>query len=343
MNSKIGIKESTRMIVFLILPQVILHQISIGLIKLNNGLVYNYIIYSIIFFALIKLMKKSFVGDKSSVNSVFEKFVDILYIAYILFMTLYNFGICSEALFFTSSGVFSKNAVIFLPFISAVICALLGVESISRTSYMAFYIVGLLLIFIIFLTFSGWSTENIYPVFGTNRSKIFTEFSSLGCFSGVVAIYFLKGSFKDKGGAYTIVKNASVISFVFGFTIIILCILSIPYPMGDLYKFSLNGIFSVAKSGSFFHRFELLVMFLMLILQILSTAVGLYLLSASTANILGLDDYKPFCLLFGMIIFYVSLIPNCVNVVRNIYYALSALLIILLIIKPRFKPSERKE
>lgn len=342
MNSKIGIKESSRMITFLILPQMVLHQISWDLQNLCNGMIFNYIIYSVVFFVLIKLMKKSFTGYDQSINPVFEKAINTIYIIYVFFMTLYNFTICSEALIYTSSGIFNINTLMFLPFVSAVICAVLGLESISRASYIAFYIVGLIVIFIIMLTFKGWSAENIYPVFGNNFAGIFKEFSLLKCFFGTMGIYFLKNNFKNNN-AYTAFKNVFFISFVFGLTIIILCILTIPYPMGELYKFSLNAIFSVAKSGSFFHRFELVLLFFLLMLQILSASVGLYLISAASADFVNLKDYKPFCLLFGVIIFFLSMVTKNINVIQIAYYISSALLIILILLKSHFKLSKRKE
>lgn len=316
---------------------------SKGLSFFNSAYVINIVISFVVFYAVILLSKNAFCSLNREKYVIIDKFIDIVFVVYMFTLTMYNYSLCTDAILSASSKTFTKDIVGCLPLVSAILCSLLGIESLSRSSYISFFIVVFIGFLITLLTFDGLNTENIYPILGSNVSKIVKDYTSFSSLFALLGIYMLRFQFKEKSAAYTVLKKSLRISFLLWIILTIVCILIIPYPMGNLYGFSLEGIFSMAKSGSFFHRFELLLIITVLVFDIISVSLGLYLLSFTFSKLCKSKDYKPFILIFSVVLFYLNLIIKNTDVIFCIYNISSIFLIALLVVKSQilFRSIER--
>ncbi len=324
--NKIGVTESPYMLVFLMLPQFIISAMSNGLSEFNSGYLINLVISFIAFCITVILSKKAVCSSDSKYNLI----INIIFTVFLFSLTVYNYSLCTEAISSVSSEMFKKDIISFLPVVSAVLCAYLGIEALSRSSYVFFYGIIFIIILITILTFKGWDTENLYPILGSNFKNTIYDFNTFFSLCPLLGIYILRSGFREKNAPYIVLKKSVLISFIVGLILFAVCIMTIPYPMGELYKFSLEGIFSMAKSGSFFHRFELLLIVAVLIFDIVSVALGLYLLSLTISELCKVNDAKPFILIFSVILFYINHV--CENDIFVFIYNISSLILIAVLI-----------
>ncbi len=333
--NKIGTRETSLTIIFLMLPQLIFRYIGHGLTVMNNGYIINFVVCFLIFTVIAKLCSGALRYNLIRKYEWLDKVINLICMFYVFNLTIYNLSLCTGAME-SISKYFTPDVIAFVPLVAAVLCAVLGIESLSRSSYISFFIALFIILFIATLTISGWNRENIYPILGSSVNDIFSDYSTLGCFFALLSVYVLKENFKEETATYHVLKRSLSVSFFCGIAVVIICIFTIPFPMGQLYDFSMSGIFSMAKSGTFFHRFELLLEIMILIFYIISTALGLYLLSVSVAGFIKAKDHTPFIFIFGIIVFYSNLLYKNTNVLFAMYLIWSVIFSILLMVKSLF-------
>lgn len=335
MNNITGRTETSTTILYLSLPAMILHYIGDGISKHNSGYWINLVLYSLAAFFLLIIIKKPLSDDLKDlkVNKLISKIIEALIFLFVAILTFYNFKSCANAVYSVTGKAFSRDMVVFLPLIASLICSLSGIEAITRSSYIFFFICFAIVLFMCIITFDGWKLINIYPLFGNGLNNTFSDYFVLGLYSPIVCVYALRSNTRGKNEGYFLARKAMLIIFLSALILGIVCILTIPYPMGSLYGFSLKGIFSIADSGSFFHRFEILLSFMLLIIDIVSVSVGIYIMSMILSNLTGSNDYKPFCLILSLIILYLDLIFDKSLYLLSAGGILSAVIFILLSIQ----------
>lgn len=335
LNKLIDRKEAVTLLFFMVIPQLLVDYISYGISRHGSGYWINFIICSFFSFLLLYLIKKSF-NKKLNVyveNSITEKIIRFIFVFYIISLTLYNFNVCSNATLSVTSKAFTKDIVLFLPIISAVICSVLGIEAISRLSYVIFYFTIGIVLFICFVTMKGWQVDNIYPIFGASKKTTFFDFTSCGMFLPLFSVYLIRENLSEPGKTFKLIQKALLYVFIFGLLLLVICILSVPHPMINFYDFSLAAIFSAAKSSVFFHRFELLLVFLLMVINTMSLSVGLYITSELFSDITKSNDTRPYSALVGCLLFYISLTVTDLNMIFRFYICSSLLLYVFFIIK----------
>ena len=335
MNKIIGRKEAVTILFFVAMPQLLIDYINYGISRHNSGYWINFIICSILAFMLFLPLKRSFNKKINSYidNSLIEKIIGFIFIVYIISLLFYNFSICTNAIMSVTSGVFTRDIVSFLSVFSAIVCSILGIETLGRLSYVIFYSVVTIILFICMVSFKGWQNENFYPILGTSVKLTIFDFSSCGLFLSLITTYLIRESICEPVRTFNLFKRAFLHVFVFGIILLIICILSVPYPMMGFYDFSLAAIFSSAKSNVFFHRFELFLVFLLMIINIMSMSVCLFLSSKLLSDITKSSDSRPFCAVIGCILFYLNLIFSDFKIVVYIYIISSLLIWLLLLLK----------
>lgn len=335
MNNITGRQETSSSVLYLALPAMILHYIGNGISKHNSGFLINFVIWSIIAFVLLRIIKGSFSNEfnETKVSNFISKFTEAVILIFLVVITFYNFKSSTNAVYSVTSGVIKRNITALLPLIASLICALCGIEAITRSSYMLFFLFVGVVGFIFFITFDGWAVSNLYPLMGNNTHSTFSDYSVIGIYAPVLSTYVLRSNVKGKLEGYFLARRTMLVVFLSALVLGLVCILTIPYPMGTLYGFSLKGIFSIANSGSFFHRFEILLSFILMIIDIVSVAVGIYLISKILSDITDSNDYKPFCLVISLMIFYLDKLFSKTDVLIEYGVILSAVVFILLFLQ----------
>lgn len=308
MNSLIGKKEGMASVVFLSLPIIIFDYSTKSLENSGSGSWINFSLCFLVSFVLLCLIKYSFitVGNTTEENSVCDKITNFVFLLYIVFLSFNNYSISLSSLIsVTENSGFDNQIVGLFLILVSLICSLNGVESLTRTSYVCFGIFLFTIFIMCLLSFSGWDYDNIAPVFGNNTRESFLKFNGIKVFSPLMCLYFLKNYFRKSKEGMNISKFILLKIFAISLFIIVVCILSVPYPMGKLYNFSLEGIFSIAKSGLFFHRFEIILVLGVTVISVVSTALGIYLSSGSISKFTNFEDKKAYCIILAFL-FYIT-------------------------------------
>ena len=304
MNNIIGKKEGVASVVFLSLPIIIFDYSTKSLENSGSGSLINFALCFLVSFVMLSLIKYSFVNTDE--KALYDKIINAVFVFYIIVLSFNNYSLSLSSLLsvIQNSGFDSRIVALFLIFIS-LICSLSGLESLTRTAYMCFGIFLFTILIMCLLSFSGWDYDNIAPVFGNNTKESFLNFKGLNVFSPLMCLYFLKDHFKEKKEGIAASKSIIFKVFFISLFIIAVCILSVPYPMGRLYNFSLEGIFSIAKSGLFFHRFEIILVLGVSLISLISTALGIYISSASISKLTDFSDKKAWCIILAFL-FYIT-------------------------------------
>ncbi len=330
MNYKLGVRESSAALVFMCLPQLLLYYINGGISRSNSGFIINFLICSAIAGIFVVLSKKYF----SLSDNKYERILNFIFLMYIIPVSLYNLYLCTNALMSVCGDKITPDVLVLIVLLSSGAAAYLGNEAVSRCALISFFICIVILGFISFISYDGWDINNLYPVFGNSYETTFFSFNSIGIYSGLVSVFAIKNNVSD--GAYKALKRSCWIVFLLGIALVFLCITTTPYPLGSLYDFSLAGIFSIARSGSFFHRFEIILVFMLVLISFNTLSFSLYLSSEALAKFGGTRDVRPYILLLGALFFYAFFKKSLLNlsfVISNIFAVLLVLIFIVMSIK----------
>jgi len=191
-----------------------------------------------------------------------------------------------------------------LPIVAAVICAYSGIEGNTRTLYSIFFIVLIILFFCVLSTYKSWDCENMFPIFGTSGKTTFFTFDSLAAYPGLTAVFLAGRNLGNNAKAASCLKKSFSGVFLAGLVMIVIYLLSVPYPVNSNYTFSSEGYFSSTLSGEVFHRFEIFLVSLNIFLYISATSFGMLLCSSVISRLAGNCDFRPFVLILGVMVFY---------------------------------------
>ena len=315
---------------------LIIEYSSSGLMKFNSGFFINYTICFALALLMALSVKYSFNKNESQlkINCVFVKILNVLSVFYILLLTSKNYIISVSALSqVTSSQAFSQEGIEMFILIVSVICALCSIEPLTRTSFVCLSLLWIIILLMCLISYKGWDYENIAPILGNDIKSTFLNFGGIRVFSSALSLYIIKNLLKKENEAYFSLKSSVIKTYLIGFVIIAVCTLSIPYPMSKLYNFSLEGIFSIAKSGVFFHRFEILLSFSLVIISVVSVSLGIYLSSFSLSKLSALKDTRAYCIILGVVLFYFKQNYNPEKLLNSLSDAVSVILYAFLLIK----------
>lgn len=304
--------------------------------KFNSGFFINYTICFALALLMALSVKYSFNKNESQlkINCVFVKILNVLSVFYILLLTSKNYIISVSALSqVTSSQAFSQEGIEMFILIVSVICALCSIEPLTRTSFVCLSLLWIIILLMCLISYKGWDYENIAPILGNDIKSTFLNFGGIRVFSSALSLYIIKNLLKKENEAYFSLKSSVIKTYLIGFVIIAVCTLSIPYPMSKLYNFSLEGIFSIAKSGVFFHRFEILLSFSLVIISVVSVSLGIYLSSFSLSKLSALKDTRAYCIILGVVLFYFKQNYNPEKLLNSLSDAVSVILYAFLLIK----------
>lgn len=331
MNPLIGKRESSSSILFLALPVLIFSNLSKSLLYFNSGCWINFVLCSALAYVLLFLIKNLL--EEHVENKSFGKITELVFFLYISSLSLSNYSLSVSSLISVcANSGFDEEFISLFIIITSLICSLCGIEGITRFSFVAFGIFSLILVVMCLVSFSGWDYENIAPLLGDNIGSTFLDLRGVKVFAPVMCLWFLKSKFRNRGETFKSLNHSILRIFFLGFLTIFVCILSVPYPMGRLYSFSLEGIFSIAKSGAFFHRFEIVLVLAVSLVSLVSAAMGIYLSSSSLSKLTTSGDSKGFCIIFAFLFFILNINFAFSKLYEMMTDIFSAVLYILLLI-----------
>lgn len=332
MKEFIGKKESVASLIFLSLPIVVFEYSTQSLKNSGSGSAINFILCFLLSFLLFGLIKKSFecLSVSSKKEAVFNKITGLIFCLYILFLAFNNYNIClSSLLSVTKNTVIDSDFLKLFIIAVSLVCSLCGIEALTRCAFVSYWVFLSVIFVMCLLSISGWDYDNIAPVFGNTAKTSFLNFGGIKAFAPIMSLYFFKNHFRKKSNGIAVSKFALIKIFAIGFFIIVVCILSVPYPMGTLYNFSLEGIFSIAKSGLFFHRFEIILVLGVSLIAVVTTSLGILISAGAVSYFTGFEDSKAFLFIIAFLLYITNLNFN----LKMPFELASILLYALLLIK----------
>ncbi len=186
----------------------------------------------------------------------------------------------------------------------------MGIQAISRASYLALpYLIGAIVIIVV-LTFSQWQIDWIFPIFGRGLDQIFIYgVLRTSDYLEVSFLYMFPLLFYSKQIKSIGLKGTGVAMAVFLIVIIPYIISTPAATMEEPYL----PMYTLARSvylGLFFQRLEAIFVLFWVVSGCLWIALGIYGSCQLLADILRLSDYRPLILPMMLIIFSVAFIPG---------------------------------
>ncbi len=315
MKTKAGEKEMTALSVIYSVVPIMTVLAGVGANLMAMGSVTNAAVCFVITLLMLKPLKCYFKiwGNVNTCRAMKETFgSSVAYIvatAFLVFISLScvcGIKICASQISELSMEVLSHQNIRLIVSLTAVFLAFLGIEALSRHSYVILFIGYILMGTLIYASFRGWNTDNLFPVFGVSVRKTFTNYILISIFSSVAPLLFMCEFFKGSSDTYRCIKKTVIISNVIMVLILLIYSLTVPYPVGKLYSHSLEAIFSSGSSGDVFHRFEIFLISLFTLFSAIFVSYSIITGAQILKNMFGFEDTRPLVLLIGVLFGFVS-------------------------------------
>ena len=313
--NKIGDSEGASAVAVFLISIFVFGVFSPAILTLTTGAWINYFICSIPGFVLLSVILKfydifgtenSFYISKRLLGNGFSSAIFVLLCISLIFAISSVLNISTSKIYEISNIKLNKNTIKFVTLITAVICALNGAEGITRLSYIVFYVIIAVFGILIFTSFDGIRSDNLFPVFGKNIITSVTPGAFSGLFGGFIILFLMSDLYKCKNNLVSSTKKIFVISAIGCFVLVLWYMLCVSQSIAFDMNGDLGAVFTSTVSGRFFRRFEIFLIVLYLLLQIISLCVGLYCLSKTFATIVGVNDFRPFVLSVSVLVLNIS-------------------------------------
>ena len=202
------------------------------------------------------------------------------------------------------------SIIVLIFIISTGYVVFMGIQAISRASYLSLpYLIGAIVIIVV-LTFSQWDMDWVFPIFGRGLDQVFIYgLLRTSDYLEVSFLYMFPLLFYSKQVKTIGLKGISLAMAVF-------LIVIIPYiistPAASIEEPYLP-MYTMARSvylGLFLQRIEAIFVLFWVVSGCLWMALGIYGSCQLLADILRLSDHRPLILPVLLIIFSVAFIPG---------------------------------
>ncbi len=315
MNFRIGKKETSSAIIIFSITPAFSALVGTNSVALGTGALINCALCFFISLVLLLTFKRYFkrcsgmaIVDacEEKIGKVFSWFVTLVISCLVFSLAIFSVSTLSKSIFSISTGKIKAQHIRTVICVAVAICSFLGAESLTRQSYLLFYIGTLLISFIFISTYKGLNFENLYPLFGNDIKTTLFNYYPFCLLSGIAPFLLICNHIKEEKSLYKYVYRFVSVSFLVTFVLFFLYSLTVAKPLGMLYEESLEAIFASASSGRFFHRFELFLSSLYVILAIVSSSFSVQTVSYALSRLCKIDDYRPFVLILSLILYTLS-------------------------------------
>ncbi len=203
------------------------------------------------------------------------------------------------------------NLIVLLLAAAVFIGAYMGIESIARIHYIFLPIAGGVLVLFLFLLIPYYSTDNIFPIFGSGTVNVFLKgFRSLSLFSDIILLNILLPFAKTLEEVKKSGFKSIVISGIIAIMIVLAYCLVYPYPVSENFVFPVYQLARMVHLSSFLSRFEAFFQFLWSILTMLYASFYVYAICFVWQQTFSLKFYKPIIFPIIILSFSISMIPD---------------------------------
>ena len=240
-----------------------------------------------------------------------KTFIGIVFIFYFMFSSsilLRNFCECLKIVYYPMTSLI----FIIITFI-IVICITLHhrFSSIAKVNLLIFPLVIISIIFLFVANIENFSLDNIFPIFGDGLFNTFvTGLGNLGAFGGITLLYFLPPLLKEPQK----MKKVYLTSVILGTIYFLLCVSIILFMFISLmYTNQIMPLYSAARHiefGNFFQRLESVFLLIWILQMVCYLSIVSKLSIFIFKKITNIQDEKPIILVFGLLIFAISLFPK---------------------------------
>ena len=321
------------------------------------NLIYVGVIALFITFLIYKLLIKFPGNDIVDIaeylgGKTLKTFIGIVFIFYFLFSSsilLRNFCECLKIVYYPMTSL----VFIILTFIITICITLRHrFSSIAKVNLLIIPLVIISIMFLFIANIKNFSLDNIFPIFGDGVFNTFvTGLGNLGSFGGITLLYFLPPYLKEPQK----MKKVYLTSVILGIVYFLLCVSIILFMFISLmYTNQIMPLYSATRYiefGNFFQRLESIFLLIWILQMICYLSIVTKLSISIFKKITNIRDEKPLILVFGLLIFAISLLPKNYAISKfiedYIYHymviIISIFLGISLLILAYFKKRKKKE
>ena len=225
-------------------------------------------------------------------------------------------------------------------------------SSIAKVNLLIIPLVVISIIFLFVANIKNFSLDNIFPIFGDGLFNTFvTGLGNLGAFGGITLLYFLPPYLKEPQK----MKKIYLTSIILGTIYFILCISIILFMFISLmYTNQIMPLYSAVRHiefGNFFQRLESIFLLIWILQMVCYLSIIAKISISIFKKITNINNEKPLILVFGLLIFAISLLPKnyaISKLIENYLYnymviILSIILGISILVLAYFKKRKKKE
>lgn len=315
MKQKTGITETSSAIVIFSLSPTLLVLIGENSALLGSGAWINCLICFGISLIMLLTLKwyfsvcpdKSIIDSSAEALGTFPSFI----IAIVFLILIFAAGAFSVSIFSNQISSLTLGSVSFehcrvLFCVSAAVCAWLGIEAVTRQSYVILFFGLAVIALLVASSYRGINFDNIYPLLGNSFKSTFSNYLCMSMYMGIAPFLLICDLLKFKKNPLGCAIRSVAGTFLIAVILFLLYTLTVPYPLGKLFSFSMEAIFASASSGELLHRFELLLASLFTLFAVVSSAFSLIVCAHSLAKLCRFPDIRPFVLILAVIFFNLS-------------------------------------
>ena len=184
-------------------------------------------------------------------------------------------------------------------------------SSIAKVNLLIIPLVIISIVFLFVANIENFSLDNIFPIFGDGLFNTFiTGLGNLGAFGGITLLYFIPTYLKEKKKK----KKVYLTSVILGTIYFLLCVSIILFMFISLmYTNQIMPLYSAARHiefGNFFQRLESIFLLIWILQMVCYLSIITKLSISIFKKITNITDEKPVILVFGLLIFAISLFPK---------------------------------
>ncbi len=319
-KTKIGTLEAIMLVLTVIIARTISSLPREAMARTKSATIINLIFVGIIAvllsFLIVKLLRNFAGSDIIDISEylggkVFKTIIGVIFMAHFLVTSsilLRSFCESLKIVYYPMTNIIFIIALFILA-----VCATnrLDFNASLKTNLLIIPLVLVSLVFLFFANMNKFVPQRVFPIFGDGLFNTFVlGLSNLGCFGGLVFLYFLPPYLKQPEK----MKKIAFISIGLTAIYLILCVAILLFMFSFFMKTDeIAPLYNAARFidfGSFFQRLESVF----LLIWILAFACYLSIVSKFAMSIFkkltNIETKKPLIDLFGILILGIALIPK---------------------------------
>lgn len=258
-------------------------------------------------------------------------FINIIFIVYITISTSFLLRLFSEAVILTALPEAPISSLTFLFLIPVLVAAYLGLESVTRSAYIALPYITFGVLAVLLSLIPEINPSNILPLFGNGFQPLLRYGAiNISAFGEIIFLLYLIPYFSFSAKTLKRVGIATLIFVIAGMLLIVLIYLfSFPYPEAIEKATPFYQLTQKTYLGRYFQRIEAVFVLFWTFSAFLRIAAGIITTALITQQTFKLPYFQPLLPAFGLLFFSIALTPvgalqtvALINLVVHTYGAL---------------------